>query len=294
MSCERRPRSVAAFFCLVCLLAVLLNLSACAWLDVKQRQIIYRPSPSLAADADTLGPGDSRFFLQVPDTPGPQRIELWWLPHPDAAAPAVLYLHGTLRHLQGNRHKIEALREAGFSVLAVDYRGWGQSTPITPSEQTIMQDAALAWAELQRRAPEPIQHVIYGHSMGSGVAVSLASQLPSASYGAVILESAFTSFADVAATAGFWASLLARFNTERFASVDKISQIHAPLLMLHGSQDNTIPIALGEKLFAAANAPKQWLRIEGGGHSDLNLVAHQRYQAALVAFRVHNLPAMPR
>lgn len=294
MSYERRPRSVAAFFCLVCLLAVLLNLSACAWLDVKQRQIIYRPSPSLAADAGALGPGDSRFFLQVPDTPGPQHIELWWLPHPDAAAPAVLYLHGTLRHLQGNHHKIEALREAGFSVLAVDYRGWGQSTPITPSEQTIMQDAALAWAELQRRAPEPTQHVIYGHSMGSGVAVSLASQLPPTSYGAVILESAFTSFADVAATAGFWASLLARFNDERFASVDKISQIHTPLLMLHGSQDNTIPIALGEKLFAAANAPKQWLRIEGGGHSDLDLVAHQRYQAALVAFRVRHLPAMPR
>jgi pimeloyl-ACP methyl ester carboxylesterase len=293
MSFERRPRSVAAFFPLLCLLAALLSMSACAWLDAKQRQIIYRPSPSLTADNSPLGAGDSRFFLQVPDTPGPQRIELWWLPNVDAAAPAALYLHGTLRHLQGNRHKIEALREAGFSVLAIDYRGWGQSTPITPSEQTIMQDAALAWAELRRRAPEPVQRVIYGHSMGSGVAVNLASQLPPNDYGAVILESAFTSFADVAATAGFWADVLARFNNERFASVDKISQIHAPLLMLHGSLDNTIPIALGEKLFASANAPKQWLRIEGGGHSDLNLVAHDVYQATLAAFRVRYLSGHP-
>ena len=294
MGFGQRPRSVAAVFYVVCVLLVVLGLSACAWLDAKQRHIIYRPSPSLATDPGPPGAGDSRFFLDLPASPGPQRIALWWLPHPDAAAPTVLYLHGTLRHLQGNRHKMEALREAGFSVLAVDYRGWGQSSPITPSESSIMQDAALAWAELQRRAPDPARRVIYGHSMGSGVAVALASQLASADFGGLILESAFTSFADVAATAGFWASVLARFNDERFASVDKISQIHAPLLMLHGSQDHTIPIALGEKLFASANAPKQWLRIEGGGHSDLSLVAHERYQAALVAFRMRYLSAVPR
>jgi len=285
MGFEQRPRSVAAVFFRVCLTAALVSTSGCAWLDARQRQIIYRPTPSLASDAEPLRPGDSRFYLPVANSAAPQRIELWWLPHRDPQAPAVLYLHGTLHPLQGNWHKMQALREAGFSVLAVDYRGWGQSTPIIPSEQTLTQDATLAWAELQRRAPNPAQRVIYGHSMGSGVAVNLASALPVAAFGGLILESAFTSFADVAATAGFWASVLARCNHERFASVEKIAQIHAPLLMLHGSQDHTIAPALGEKLFAAANAPKQWQRIDAGGHSDLDLVAPDAYQAALVAFR---------
>ena len=294
MNFRRDVRSVAAVFFRCCLLATLLGLSGCAWLEAKQRQIIYRPNASPSADSSAFRPGDSRYFLSVPAGTELQRLELWWLPHPDPAAPALLYLHGTLRHLQGNRHKIEALREAGFAVLAVDYRGWGQSTPMMPSEQSITQDAVLAWAELKRRTPRPGQRVIYGHSMGSGAAVALASQLPATDVDALILESAFTSFADVARSAGFWAGVLAGFNNERFASVDKIGQIHAPLLMLHGSQDHTVPIELGEKLFAQANAPKQWTRIEGGGHSDLNSVAHDQYQAALVTFRMRYLSAVPR
>jgi len=293
MNFGRNVRSVAAVFFSCCLLATLLGLGGCAWLEAKQRQIIYRPTASQFADSSSFHPGDSRYFLTLPGGTEPQQIELWWLPHPDPTAPGLLYLHGTLRHLQGNRHKMEALREAGFAVLAVDYRGWGRSSPIVPSEQTITQDATLAWAELQRHTPRPGRRVIYGHSMGSGVAVALASQLPAADFDALILESAFTSFADVAHSAGFWASVLAGFNNERFASVDKIGQIHAPLLMLHGSHDTTIAMALGERLFAAANAPKQWVRIEGGGHSDLHLVAHDAYQAALTTFKVRRLSGPP-
>lgn len=116
------------------------------------------------------------------------------------------------------------------------------STPIIPSEPTILQDAEVAWAELQRREPRTAQRVIYGHSMGSGVAVALASRLRApADYGALILESAFTSFSDIAREAGLLASLLLWFNHERFDSLDKIAHIHAPLLMLHGNLDTTIP-----------------------------------------------------
>lgn len=207
------------------------------------------------------------------------------MPRPEPQAPTLLYLHGTFRNLQGNQHKIASLYEAGFSVLAVDYRGWGQSTAIIPSEQTILQDARIAWQELVRREPVPGKRVIYGHSMGSGAAVDLASQLPyPASYGGLILESAFTSFAGVAHQAGFWASLLEAFSPEKFASIDKIAKVHAPLLMIHGDQDDTIPIQLGEQLFTAANPPKQWLSISGGHHSDLDEVGHTAYQHALHTF----------
>lgn len=262
----------------------LLATSGCAWLDAKQRQIIYRPTLGVPADFAGLRAGDERYFVNLPQA-SDQRIEIWWMPHADKNAPTLLYLHGTFRTLFENLHKIEALREAGFAVLAVDYRGWGLSTPITPSEQTILQDARTAWVELQRREPRASQRVLYGHSMGTGVAVDLASHLRvKTDYGALILESAFTDFTDVAWEAGYFARFLVLFNSERFASIEKIDRVHAPLLMLHGRLDTTIPIRLGEELFAAANPPKQWITIGGGAHSDLDLVGHAQYQAALQCF----------
>ena len=304
-------------FLRLALALLLLSASGCAWLDVKQRQAIYRPTQGVPADFAGLRAGDERYFANLremvnakaasnmgTDSQGSpqtvaadaaaatQRIEIWWLPHADAKAPTLLYFHGTFRNLFENARKIDSLRAAGFSVLAVDYRGWGVSTPITPSEQTILQDAEVAWAELQRREPRAAQRVIYGHSMGSGVAVDLASRLRAGTdYGALILESALSSFTDVAREAGVLASLLALANNERFASVEKIRKIQAPLLMIHGSADTTIPITLGKKLFDAANAPKQWLVIEGGAHSDLDAIGKVPYQAALQEFKSKYLSA---
>ena len=281
-----RMRSVTGVVFRILMVWVLVCASGCAWLDTHQRQLIYRPTPATAGDSANLRAGDERFFLEVPLVDAMQYIELWWLPHTDKNAPTLLYLHGTFRNLPQNLHKINALRDAGFAVLAVDYRGWGRSTAITPSEQTILQDARVAWAELARREPRPAQRVIYGHSMGSGVAVDLASQLTSQTdYGALILESAFTSFSDVAADAGLLARLVSLFSHERFASIDKIAKVQVPLLMIHGTQDSTIPVKLGLQLFEAANAPKQWLAIEGGQHSDLDLIAPTQYQATLAAFK---------
>ena len=259
--------------------------TGCAWLDTKQRQIIYRATPGMPADFAGLRPGDERFFIEVPQTGG-QRMEMWWLPQSDKNAPTLLYLHGTFRTLFDNLHKIESLHAAGYAVLAVDYRGWGMSTPITPSEQTILQDTDAAWMELKRREPRATQRVIYGHSMGTGAAVDLASHLQAnTDYGGLILESAFTSFSELAAESGFIARLIAALSNERFASIDKINRVNAPLLMLHGRLDTTIPMHLGEKLFAAANPPKQWQVIEGGAHSDLDLVDPTQYQDVLKEFK---------
>jgi len=289
-------RHYAGFLCVVIAFS-LLSTSGCAWLDARQRQIIYRPTQGTSSDFAALQAGDERYFVNLPpdaarngkdasnvDRPT-QRIELWWLPQADKNAPTLLYFHGTFRTLFDNTRKIEALREAGFAVLAVEYRGWGMSTPITPSEQTILQDADVAWAELQRREPRAKQRVLYGHSMGSGVAVDLASRLHARTdYGALILESAFTSFSDVAREAGLLAQFVSFFNNERFASIEKIARIRAPLLMIHGNLDTTIPMRLGQALFAAANPPKRWLTIEGGAHSDLDQIGHTRYQATLQRF----------
>lgn len=294
-------QQIRSLTAVVLMLFSLLLTSGCAWLDARQREIIYRPTAGVPADFVGLRADDERYFVEVPQAANhqasdvgsaAQRVEVWWLPDADKNAPTLLYFHGTFRTLFQNMRKIEALRQAGFTVLAVEYRGWGLSSSIIPSEQTILQDAAAAWTELQRREPRASQRVLYGHSMGSGVAVDLASRLHgTADYGALILESAFTSFPDVAAEAGFFVRLLALFNKENFDSIEKIAQVHAPVLMLHGSLDTTIPLKLGEKLFAAANAPKEWLTIEGGAHSDLDLVDHPQYQAALQRFKTKYLQA---
>jgi len=110
-------------------------------------------------------------------------------------------------------------------------------------------------------------------------------------YGALILESAFTSFSDLAKESGFLARLLMVFSHERFASIEKIGKVNAPLLMLHGNQDTTIPIHLSEKLFSAAKSPKQWQSIAGGAHSDLDEVGGDSYQAALKDFIKQYVPA---
>jgi len=207
------------------------------------------------------------------------------MPHADAQAPALLYLHGTFRNLYRNIGKIDALRAAGYSVLAVDYRGWGESSPIIPSEQTIYADAAVAWVELARRQPDPRKRVIYGHSVGGGVAIELASHKHHRiDYGGLIVESTFTRLPDVAAADGILGTLLSGFSTQQFDSIDKISKVDAPVLIIHGSNDRTVPVALGRALRDAAPANTRWVEITGGTHSHLYSDAPDLYQQTLRSF----------
>lgn len=269
---------------LLALLALLPDLGGCAWLDTKQRQLALRPSPTPANAQASVHwqPNDQQLLVPSATAPG-QQLALWWMPHADATAPTLLYLHGTLRTLYGNAPKIDALRAAGFSVLAVDYRGWGDSTAIVPSEATIVADAWQAWAELVRRQPQPGRRVLFGHSMGSAVAVTLASQLHRGQdYGALALESAFNRLPDVAAAAGFWGRVGASITTLQFDSAAKIGRVDAPLWMLHGDADTTVPIQLGRRLRSAAPQGVHWVEFAGGSHSRLHDDDPVRY---LQAFR---------
>lgn len=252
-------------------------MGGCAWLDAKQRQLALRPTPAGPADvagvAASVRPGDERWTVPVTAADGSeQHLALWWLPQPDDAhAPALLYLHGTFRNLYRNQPKIDALREAGFAILAVDYRGWGDSSPIIPSEETITADARLAWSELVRRQPAPGQRVIFGHSLGGAVAVRLASGLRHGhDYGALVLESTFTRLPDVAAEVGFWGRVAASVTTLEFDSLARIGQVDAPIVMLHGDADDTVPVHLGRRLRDAAPPGVRWVEFPGGPHSRLH------------------------
>jgi pimeloyl-ACP methyl ester carboxylesterase len=262
-------------------------LGGCAWLEMKQAQLALRPTPGrparLPPDADLFRPGDQRQQVSVPSAGGAlsDRLALWWLPHADAQAPTLLYLHGSFRNLYHNLPKINALRDAGFAIVAVDYRGWGDSTAIVPSEATIAADARTAWVEVQQRQPDPRRRVIYGHSMGSAVAVRLASELHGGrDYAALAVESAFTRLPDVAAEAGLWGRIAAAVTTLNFDSLAHIGRIDAPLLMLHGTADRTVPVALGRRLRDAAPPGVRWVEVQGGSHSRLHSDAPELYRGA--------------
>lgn len=279
--------SLAVWLGSLCLLQ-----TGCAWLDLKQRELALRPTPTQPTDVASLQAGDQRYTVPMasPGTGG-ESLSLWWLPHADPDAPTLLYLHGTFRNLYRNLPKIDALREAGFAVLAVDYRGWGDSAPIMPSEETIVADAWRAWAELVRRQPEAQRRVIFGHSMGGAVAVTLASQLHAGTdYAALVLESSFSTMPDVAAAAGFWGSVGAAVTTLQFDAQSKIGRVDAPLLMMHGSADHTVPIELGRRLRDAAPKGVVWIEVPGGTHSRLHEQAKELYRQSLREL-IASLPA---
>jgi len=266
--------------------------NGCAWLDLKQRELALRPTPgrpALYAEGSValqkaFNPGDERWLQPLPEMqPGDagrhQQLALWWLPQPDPEAPTLLYLHGTLRNLYQNLPKIQALRQAGFAIVAVDYRGWGESTVLVPSEDSIAADARVAWAEVVKRQPTAGRRVIYGHSMGGAAAVALAATLHGGSdYGALVLESTFTRLPDVAEMAGFWGRVGAALTTLEFDSLSRIGRIDAPLFMMHGSADKTVPVELGRRLRDAAPPGVHWTEVPGGTHSQLHRAAPEVYR----------------
>jgi len=244
---------------------------------------MYRPTAARPATLPTMRSGDEQALVDVAARDGTiEHIALWWLPNADPAAPTLLYLHGTFRNLYRNHPKMEALRDAGFAVLAVDYRGFGDSTPIVPSEETILADADVAWAELVRRQPDPCKRVIYGHSLGGAVAIDLASRKHvRVDYAALAVESTFSSLVDLAGSAvGPLGPLTVWLSSERFDSLATIGKVDAPILMLHGDRDDTVPIALGRKLRDAAPPGVRWIEIPSGTHSRLHENAPAAYRAA--------------
>lgn len=183
----------------------------------------------------------------------------WHRPPSRAGLPTVVLFHGNAGHLGMRGFKARHLLDAGFGVLLAGYRGYG-GNPGQPSEDGLYADAR---AFLDRMGEAPV--VVYGESLGTGVAVQMAVERRVAG---VVLEAPYTSVPDIGAMRFPWAPvrLLMR---DRFDSLAKIGRIRAPLLIVHGERDRTIPIRFGRRLFEAAAEPKRAAWLPAAGHNDV-------------------------
>jgi len=229
-----------------------------AALFLLQRSVLF-PIPQVFR----VAPAAAQAEEHVLTTADGEKVIVWHVPA-EPGHPVILYFHGNGDFLAGFFGRFREFIADGTGIVALSYRGYAGSSG-RPSEQGLLQDAAAAYAfTTARYSADKI--VVWGFSLGTGVAVALASEQP---VGRLILEAPYTSIADVAASAFpiFPVRLVLK---DSFHSDQRIAQVRAPLLFMHGVRDPTIPIAFAERLFALANEPKKFVRFEHGGHNDLD------------------------
>ncbi|MEW7979455.1 MAG: alpha/beta hydrolase [Candidatus Sedimenticola endophacoides] len=243
-----------------------------------QRRLLYHPTPlARAQDADPGRIGLAFEEITLVSADGP-RLSAWFIPAQNPRA-TLLFCHGNAGNIAHRLDSIRLFHELGLSVLIFDYRGFGRSEGV-PGEEGTYLDALAAWTYLSETRGLPAHSIIlFGRSLGGAVAAELATQ---ARAGGLVLESTFTSVPDLASELYPWlpVRLLSRF---RYDTLNRIGTIDTPLMILHSRDDELIPIAHGERLFAAARAPKRFVPLRGG-HNNGYRVSEEEYLRQWTAY----------
>lgn len=225
-----------------------------------QRSLMYFPDTAHVTPTAAGLPEAEEVPLTAVDG---THIHVWHV-SPRDNKPVILYFHGNGGSLASDVGRFRRLVDDGIGLVGVEYRGYGGSDG-TPSEQGLIEDAEAGYTFA--RAHYPVQQiVVWGGSLGSGVAVALAAEKP---VGRLILESPFTSTEAVGARR-YWYLPVRWLMKDQFHSDERIAKVKAPLLIMHGLLDRTVPYAMGEQMFELANKPKHIVRFLDGGHGDLD------------------------
>lgn len=269
-------------------LAALGYAGAAAYLRLNEESLVFRPAERAVRDpASSFGLRQRAVSYQSVDG---TKLTAWIVP----AAPAdssgfwLLICHGNYGNIgYGQRPQYMALmRDVGLNLLAFDYRGFGASEG-RPTEAGLYDDAMASYRYLTdslRVPPERI--VLFGHSLGTGVAIELATKVPAAG---LIVEGAYTSVPDRGQELYRFmpVKLLA---TQRFASIEKIAHVKMPKLFLHSPEDEIIPYAHGRRLFGVATEPKRFVDVRGG-HMDAFRIDQATYYGAIAQLVREAIPA---
>lgn len=229
-------------------------------LYVLQRRLLFHPNTTRPELGDLALLGVREVVLTTEDG---LSLSSWYLP-PRRGRPVVAYFHGNGGHIGYRTERLHRFARDGYGALMLEYRGYG-GNPGAPCEAGLHADAVAALDYLAGEAIAPDRLVLWGESLGSGVAVHLAARRAVA---AVILEAPFTSVAAIAQSRYPFlpAALLVR---DRFDSLARIAELRAPLLVMHGERDRIVPVRYGRALLDAAPPPKEgWFSAEAG-HKNL-------------------------
>lgn len=239
------------------LLALYAIVAVCAF--AFQRYLMYFPDPQRVSPESFGLTGVKERVIESPD--GAKLIS-WYAPAAPGQ-PTILYFHGNGGNLAGRAERVRRYITRGYGVLFLSYRGYSGSTG-NPSERNNVADAKLAYDALIKEGVPPQDIIVYGESLGTGVATQIAA---GNEVGGLVLDAPYTSTVDVGALS--YPYLPVRpFMFDRYETIKYIPQVKAPLLVLHGEADRVIPVEMGRAIYAAANAPKEIATFPRAGHSD--------------------------
>lgn len=271
------------------LIVTILGAAAAGWLllslyvYVMQERLVYLSH--LPGRAIEISPADFGFdHTDVTlETSDGVRLHGWYVDATNARA-TVLFLHGNAGNISNRLDSIAIFNSLGLDVLIIDYRGYGQSEGST-SEQGTYRDAEAAWRYLTgERGIDPSRIVIFGRSLGGAIAAHLAA---THEVGALIVESSFTSAADMAAKLYPFLPVRLLLRLE-YPVIDYVASAKAPVFIVHGRDDEIIPFGMGQALFDAAREPKAFLELDGD-HNTAFLSDRQRYVDGLRRFLAEHM-----
>ncbi len=259
------------------------QVTGCAVVDYEQRRWIFQPITDSWAPAETAARGMQDVWIDYRSSHPEQldqhvRLHALWLPQPEPAAPVLLFLHGVRWDVRASAPRMRQLHELGFSVLGIDYRGFGRSSAAMPSEELVAEDARQAWAWLARTQPTAARY-IFGHSLGGNVAVRLAQEVPGEA--GLIVEGGFTSTGELFRSTRWGWLPITGLITQHFDAGSRIAHVGSPVLVVHAAQDTMIAPAQGRALFDKAQQPKRFLLVEGAVHENTGAVGAAAYREAL-------------
>ncbi|MEM6450612.1 MAG: alpha/beta hydrolase [Cyanobacteria bacterium P01_D01_bin.105] len=286
----------------------------CVTLYCVQRKLMFRPLPALLRTPAELGLPYEDVWIPAQDG---GKLHGWWLPNPSGVqageqtskqTKVLLFCHGNYGNISYNTERLRFLHRLGFSILAFDYRGYGQSVSADnasgsekpasektqprptevppPTEQSVYADAEAAWHYLtQQRGIEPNQITTLGHSMGGAIAIYLATRPFAKDMARLIVTSSFTTMEDVVRAKPIYALFpIRQLLTEQFDSLSRVADLPMPVLYVHGDQDFDVPMPMSKRLYEASPERKQIWIAPGADHNNICLELSDRYQEVIQAF----------
>ena len=224
---------------------------------INQRKLLYLPSENNYLD-DPINFTYNEFFIEVDKD---VKIKSWLIEKGLKKYKTILFLHGNAGNLFNRSYKLNRLSELNLNVLIISWRSFSGNSG-KPNETNLYGDAKKAVKWLNERGVETKNIILYGESLGTGVAVEIGQ---TNKFNSIILESPYTSM--IKAAKIYYPYLPVKFLLkDKYDSEKKIKNIKTPILIMHGKKDNIVPFHMGKKLFETANEPKKFLQIEEDDH----------------------------